>query len=215
MHNAQGIGMVLIGLGLGQLMQTLTLAAQNSVAASDIGVATASATFFRQMGGTLGVAVFISILFNRLPEAIKAAFENKEVAAGVSEAANEITQKAMAGELPANDPNVEFLKNMAAWEKKVLAKPWSRAHFHYYLCWVNYYDYCTANKTGLIDSLQSALAAYDKAKGKIPEIYKVFAITKLAKAPASRKTWLHMACRLKTLCTSGKSFPPFTVWPSA
>ena len=75
-----------------------------------------------------------------------------------------------------------FLKNMAAWEKKVLPKPWPRAHFHYYLCWVNYYDYCTANKTGLIDSLQSALAAYDKAKGKIPEIYKVFAITKLAKA---------------------------------
>jgi EmrB/QacA subfamily drug resistance transporter len=108
------ISMVIIGMGLGQLMQTLTLAAQNSVAPKDIGVATSSSMFFRQMGGTLGVAVFISILFNRLPEAIKSAFENKEVMAGVSEAAQEITQKAMAGEIPANDPNVVFLQNMAA-----------------------------------------------------------------------------------------------------
>ncbi|MEY4554458.1 MAG: hypothetical protein RL197_885 [Actinomycetota bacterium] len=108
------ISMVIIGMGLGQLMQTLTLAAQNAVSPQDIGVATSSSMFFRQMGGTLGVAVFISILFNRLPEAIKSAFENKEVAADMTEAAREITQKAMAGELPANDPNVEFLKNMAA-----------------------------------------------------------------------------------------------------
>jgi EmrB/QacA subfamily drug resistance transporter len=108
------ISMVIIGMGLGQLMQTLTLAAQNSVAPKDIGVATSSSMFFRQMGGTLGVAVFISILFNRLPEAIKSAFENKEVMAGMSEAAREITQKALAGELPANDPNVVFLQNMAA-----------------------------------------------------------------------------------------------------
>ena len=108
------ISMVIIGMGLGQLMQTLTLAAQNSVSPQDIGVATSSSMFFRQMGGTLGVAVFISILFNRLPEAIKSAFENKEVMAGMSEAAREITQKALAGELPANDPNVVFLQNMAA-----------------------------------------------------------------------------------------------------
>jgi EmrB/QacA subfamily drug resistance transporter len=62
------ISMVIIGMGLGQLMQTLTLAAQNAVPAKDIGVATSSTMFFRQMGGTRGVAVFISILFNRLPE---------------------------------------------------------------------------------------------------------------------------------------------------
>jgi EmrB/QacA subfamily drug resistance transporter len=80
------IGMVLIGLGLGQLMQTLTLAAQNSVPASDIGVATASATFFRQMGGTLGVAVFISILFNSLGDTIAAALKRPDVQAGMMEA---------------------------------------------------------------------------------------------------------------------------------
>lgn len=80
------IGMVLIGLGLGQLMQTLTLAAQNAVPASDIGVATASTTFFRQMGGTLGVAVFISILFNSLGDTIGAALKRPDVQAGIKEA---------------------------------------------------------------------------------------------------------------------------------
>lgn len=107
------ISMVIIGMGLGQLMQTLTLAAQNAVPAKDIGVATSSSMFFRQMGGTLGVAVFISILFNRLPEAIKSALEQTEVKDGFAEAAKEITGKAMAGELPANDPNVLFLQNMS------------------------------------------------------------------------------------------------------
>ncbi len=62
------IGMVFMGLGLGQMMQTLTIASQNAAEARDIGVATSSATFFRQMGGTLGVAVFLSILFNNLAD---------------------------------------------------------------------------------------------------------------------------------------------------
>jgi EmrB/QacA subfamily drug resistance transporter len=83
------LSMVVIGMGLGQLMQTLTLAAQNSVPASDIGVATSSTMFFRQMGGTLGVAVFISILFNRLPDAIKTSLANKDVQAGLQAASTD------------------------------------------------------------------------------------------------------------------------------
>ncbi len=56
--------MLVLGAGVGLCMQTLTLAAQNAVDFRDMGVSTASATFFRQIGGTLGVAVFLSILFN-------------------------------------------------------------------------------------------------------------------------------------------------------
>ncbi|MFI9408069.1 MFS transporter [Nocardia sp. NPDC052316] len=63
-----------IGLGLGGCMQTLIIAAQNAGPRSDMGVSTASATFFRQMGGTLGVAVFLTIMFNLLPNKIIAAF---------------------------------------------------------------------------------------------------------------------------------------------
>jgi hypothetical protein len=61
------IAMFLIGLGLGQLMQTLTIASQNSVEAHQMGVATSASTFFRQMGGTLGVAILLSVLFSALP----------------------------------------------------------------------------------------------------------------------------------------------------
>jgi predicted MFS family arabinose efflux permease len=99
------IGMILIGLGLGQLMQTLTLAAQNSVPASEVGVATSSATFFRQMGGTLGVAVFISILFNQLADTIPAAFKRTDVQAGLKEAL-------MDPAVTADPNNAEFLSSI-------------------------------------------------------------------------------------------------------
>ena len=75
------IGMVTMGLGLGQLMQTLTIAAQNAVSANDIGVATSSSTFFRQMGGTLGVAVFISMLFAVLSD--KGKWIGEQIAAAI------------------------------------------------------------------------------------------------------------------------------------
>ncbi|WP_327141238.1 MFS transporter [Nocardia sp. NBC_01327] len=64
----------IVGLGLGGCMQTLIIAVQNAGPRSDMGVSTASATFFRQVGGTLGVAVFLTILFNLLPNKIVDAF---------------------------------------------------------------------------------------------------------------------------------------------
>nr|WP_308209718.1 MFS transporter [Nocardia amikacinitolerans] len=63
-----------IGCGLGACMQTLIIAAQNAGPRTDMGVSTAAATFFRQMGGTLGVAIFLTILFNLLPGRIVDAF---------------------------------------------------------------------------------------------------------------------------------------------
>jgi EmrB/QacA subfamily drug resistance transporter len=108
------IGMVLIGLGLGQLMQTLTLAAQNSVPASDIGVATSSATFFRQMGGTLGVAIFISILFNNLVDTIPKAFKQPDIQAGIKDA---LADPAVTG-----DPNnAEFITTLQSGNMAELA----------------------------------------------------------------------------------------------
>lgn len=80
-------GMLMAGLGLGQLMQTLTLASQNAVGARDIGVATSSATFFRQIGGTLGVAVIFSVLFSVLPGALGDSFKNKDLVSEALDAA--------------------------------------------------------------------------------------------------------------------------------
>ncbi|WP_068166449.1 MDR family MFS transporter [Rhodococcus phenolicus] len=62
--------MAILGFGLGNLMQPMTLALQNALPPQDMGVSTAAATFFRQIGGTLGVAVFLSILFARVTPAI-------------------------------------------------------------------------------------------------------------------------------------------------
>jgi EmrB/QacA subfamily drug resistance transporter len=66
--------MGLAGLGLGLCMQTLILAIQNDVPAKDMGVATSSATFFRSIGGTVGTAVFLSILFSLVGGKIAGAF---------------------------------------------------------------------------------------------------------------------------------------------
>ena len=66
--------MAMFGLGLGCCMQTLILAVQNASPARDMGVVTASSTFFRQLGGTLGTAIFLSIVFSTLLGNIKDAF---------------------------------------------------------------------------------------------------------------------------------------------
>jgi EmrB/QacA subfamily drug resistance transporter len=66
--------MVLMGLGLGGNMQPMITAVQNAVSPREIGVATSSVTFFRSMGGTLGTAIFLSVLFNVLPSKISAAY---------------------------------------------------------------------------------------------------------------------------------------------
>ncbi|MEX2237823.1 MAG: MDR family MFS transporter [Dehalococcoidia bacterium] len=58
--------MLIFGVGIGLVMQTIVLAAQNAVDYGDLGVATAGVTFFRSMGGAFGVAIFGSILSNRL-----------------------------------------------------------------------------------------------------------------------------------------------------
>jgi EmrB/QacA subfamily drug resistance transporter len=56
--------MLIFGFGLGLNMQSLVLAMQNSVPAQDMGVASAASSFFRSVGGTLGTAIFLSILFS-------------------------------------------------------------------------------------------------------------------------------------------------------
>jgi len=60
--------MVVVGVGLGLVMQVLVLAVQNDARPQDIGVATSSATFFRSMGGAFGVALFGTIFATRLSD---------------------------------------------------------------------------------------------------------------------------------------------------
>ena len=60
--------MLVIGIGLGLVMQVLVLVVQNDVRPQEIGVATASATFFRGVGGAFGVALFGTIFASRLSD---------------------------------------------------------------------------------------------------------------------------------------------------
>lgn len=79
--------MAIIGFGLGNCMQTLIIAVQNAGPRRDMGVSTASATFFRQIGGTLGVAVFLSIVFSTLTDNIARAFADSGLPAGAMNSA--------------------------------------------------------------------------------------------------------------------------------
>ena len=58
--------MLVLGLGIGGVMQVLVTIVQNGVPHSELGVATSGATFFRSIGGSLGTAVFGAIFSNVL-----------------------------------------------------------------------------------------------------------------------------------------------------
>ncbi|AZG46027.1 MDR family MFS transporter [Gordonia insulae] len=59
---------VILGLGLGMLMQNVVLAVQNTVSVKDIGAASSSVAFFRTFGGAIGVSVLGSVLATRVSE---------------------------------------------------------------------------------------------------------------------------------------------------
>ena len=64
---------VVLGLGMGFLMQMVSLIAQNSVQQKDMGVASSARMFFQQIGGSLGVAAFGAVFARRLTESLTAA----------------------------------------------------------------------------------------------------------------------------------------------
>ncbi|MEY3278135.1 MAG: hypothetical protein RLZZ426_621, partial [Actinomycetota bacterium] len=90
------------GLGLGFILQPTVLAVQNAVSPRDIGVATSSVTLFRQLGATLGTAIFLSLLFGRLGDSVAArfttAFADPNYQAALADPANAATAQKL-GEL--------------------------------------------------------------------------------------------------------------------
>ena len=58
--------MLVVGVGIGLVMQVLVLVVQNDARPQEIGVATSTATFFRSVGGSFGVAIFGAIFASRL-----------------------------------------------------------------------------------------------------------------------------------------------------
>ncbi|HEU4755062.1 MAG TPA: MDR family MFS transporter [Agromyces sp.] len=66
-----GISMFVLGAGVGMLMQNLVLVVQNTTEVRNLGVATSAVTFFRSLGGTVGVAVMGSILGTAVADGIR------------------------------------------------------------------------------------------------------------------------------------------------
>ncbi|WP_285245678.1 MDR family MFS transporter [Pseudarthrobacter sp. fls2-241-R2A-127] len=105
-----GLIAVFFGIGLGFCMQPLTLAMQTSVPPRDMGVGTSSAAFFRSMGGAVGTAVFISMLFSlaasRIADGMKSATTDPAYLAVLKD-------PAVASD-PANAKLYDFFKNGAS-----------------------------------------------------------------------------------------------------
>jgi EmrB/QacA subfamily drug resistance transporter len=117
--------MFFMGAGLGLCMQTLLLAIQNDAEPRDMGVATSSATFFRQIGGTVGTAVFLSILFSsvgdKIGNALTTAFGDPDFQAALAKPENAQFAKSLqgGGGSGVDLNNTEFLKTI----DPVLARP--------------------------------------------------------------------------------------------
>ncbi|MFC0601825.1 MDR family MFS transporter [Streptomyces palmae] len=65
------IFMALMGLGIGMMMQNLVLATQNQVAPEDLGSASSVVTFFRSLGGAVGVSALGAVMANRVTHYVK------------------------------------------------------------------------------------------------------------------------------------------------
>ncbi|MBW4721919.1 MDR family MFS transporter [Saccharothrix obliqua] len=68
------VHMAVLGIGVGMLMQNLVLVAQNDVPAKDLGATTSTLTFFRSLGGAIGVSVLGAVLANRVTSKMTESF---------------------------------------------------------------------------------------------------------------------------------------------
>jgi hypothetical protein len=89
--------MLLLGLGIGLVMQVMVLVVQNSVERRDLGAATSTVTFLRQVGASVGVAVLGSLITVRFAAAVPA-----PLAGALGESIKSLTPKTLE-RLPAAD----------------------------------------------------------------------------------------------------------------
>jgi EmrB/QacA subfamily drug resistance transporter len=73
--------MMVVGVGLGLTMPVFTIAAQNAVDISRVGMVTSAIQFTRSMGGTIGAAIFGAVLSNRFASALQSAISPEAAAA--------------------------------------------------------------------------------------------------------------------------------------
>jgi EmrB/QacA subfamily drug resistance transporter len=90
--------MLVLGMGIGGVMQVLVIIVQNAVPHSELGVATSGATFFRSIGGSFGTAIFGAIFSNVLVSNLASHLRGVSLPAGFSSAS---VTPALLARLPA------------------------------------------------------------------------------------------------------------------
>jgi hypothetical protein len=93
------LSMLVLGMGLGGVMQVLVIIVQNGVPHSELGVATSGATFFRSIGGSFGTAIFGAIFSNVLVGNLASHLHGLSLPAGFSSA--DVTPAALSHLSPA------------------------------------------------------------------------------------------------------------------
>lgn len=112
--------MFVMGSGLGMVMQNLVLVVQNAVSPRELGVASSAVTFFRSLGGTIGVWWLGAMLANKLPSLLgerKADLENAaaELAKTDPAAAKAYGEMLASGQLPTPASMPETIRPIFEW----------------------------------------------------------------------------------------------------
>ncbi|WP_018774700.1 MDR family MFS transporter [Arthrobacter sp. 131MFCol6.1] len=95
------VQLFVFGAGLGSIMQVIVLVVQNSVPADQIGTATSTNNYFREVGASLGVAVFGSIFTTRLSESLTSAFTGAGASAEQASQSTRTMDPQVLSQLPA------------------------------------------------------------------------------------------------------------------
>ncbi len=90
----------IFGAGLGSIMQVVVLVVQNAVPASQVGTATSTNNYFREVGASLGVAIFGSIFTTRLAENLTTVFTDAGATADQAAAATATIDPQTLTQLP-------------------------------------------------------------------------------------------------------------------
>ncbi|WP_245601233.1 MDR family MFS transporter [Mycetocola saprophilus] len=95
------IYMFILGVGVGMVMQNLVLIVQNTVSPKEIGVASSGVTFFRSLGGTIGISVLGSVLATKIADGITAKAADIQAAlVHLGPAGAEVGKQLQSGVLP-------------------------------------------------------------------------------------------------------------------
>ncbi len=80
-----GLYMFVLGAGIGLVMQVMVLATQNEAPISDLGVATSTVTFFRTIGGSVGVSILGALFTSRLTHLLDSAVPENMTPAAINQ----------------------------------------------------------------------------------------------------------------------------------